>query len=131
MQDSPVQCEDVILALNKAKFLKILKIELEHLQAHTDLLIDSFVERDRTHQVTEHVYHENLAVLRNEEYGFNHFARIVDQTDPAQFDSLEALADHLRKAFDTAVRTSGLARAAYCLTDRQIDKIIRYVNWSS
>ena len=109
------------------KFLKVLRIELEDLHDDIELLVEDTMQRFKDHNITEHVCYENIAVLRSEEFGIKHFIEIIDATDPAAFDSIDAVAGHLKQAFEAEIRRSGLARAAYILAERKIERVSRYV----
>jgi hypothetical protein len=111
-----------------AKFLKILKVELEDLQGHLDLLESDYQSMLAERRTTEHVARENAAVFENEKRCLSHFAEIVGQTDMNAFVGLDALVDHLKRRFVAEVESCGYARAAYVFAERKMQKVARYVS---
>jgi hypothetical protein len=114
-------------SLIMAKFIKILKAELEDLEGHLDLLEADYQSMLAERRTTEHVARENAAVFENEKRCLSHFVEIVAKTDVKAFAGLDALADHLKRRFVEEVETCGYARAAYVFAERKIDKVVRYV----
>ncbi len=130
MMETGSEQDRAILDIDLLRFLQILKVELEHLEAHTRILIDLYHERETRREVTEHVCSENVAVLRNEECGFCHFVRVLDKLDVTTFASLPALIDAIRTAFEREIQTAGLAHAAFLFADRKLRKVQHYVEAS-
>ena len=49
------------------KYIQILIIELDDLEADIELLIDEYIQREEKHQITKYVLLENLAVIVEKE----------------------------------------------------------------
>ena len=121
-----------VLRIDLERFIKILRIELEHLERHILLLIDAYQDPHRSDgsAFTEHVRQGNLAVLQNERCGFKIFSEVLDRFDVADFETLEDLTDALKSAFEARLKEAGLARASYLFAVRKIEKVARYVQGS-
>jgi hypothetical protein len=111
----------------QAKFLAVLRIELEDLEQDLDGLIGAYQEKLQQHAETEHVCFENAAVLKNEEFGVRHFLRVLDRTRPEDYAGLDALIGDLRARFAAEIRHAGLASGALAYAERRIAKVRRYV----
>jgi hypothetical protein len=114
---------------NKTKYyIAFLRIELEDLQEDLELLIARCESNFKEERITERVFRENVALFRNELMGLNDFARIVDQTDPSEFENLDELIRHLREVFVDLIRTRDLAQALKVCVDRKLAKVARYMD---
>jgi hypothetical protein len=109
-------------------YLSILSIELLDLQTDIEALIENCTHEKEHGTMTEHVFMSNLTLFRNELLGVNVFGKIVDNTDPGGFPTLDEMIDYLKKRFDHEIRACGLSRAIYYYTERKMDKVARYVN---
>ncbi len=116
-----------ILEMELARFLGILRVELEHLEQHLGLMVSGYHDKERRREVTAYVCKENVAVLESEGYGTRHFISVVDELDPGDYDSLDALIEDVRNRFKATIKQSGLCDASYVFADRKINKVARYV----
>lgn len=119
-----------VLHMDIDRFLKVLNIELEHVERHLQLMVDGYREKQVQREVTEHVCNENIAVLENEVCGLRRFAAIVDRLDPDDYGSIEEVISGIRERFRSAVESSGLAEATYVFANRKITKVARYAGAS-
>ncbi len=126
MQTDP-GAEADLAVIDIDRFLKILRVELVSLCENLELRVRQYRERDQRHEITEHVYLENVAVLQNEECGCQHFLHILDAVRPAAGGSVAAVAAHLRDKYREVIRHSGLAQAALILAEEKIAQVERYV----
>jgi hypothetical protein len=110
-----------------SKFVKILRVEFEDLEGDIELLVEKNYRRLQEHAETERVCRENVATLRNEEFGLRHFVEILDQVEVDDFDNLDHLVATLRQRFHEVIERCGLARATLAFADRKIAKVRRYV----
>ncbi len=113
------------------RFLKILRVELEHLCAHIDLLVENYHEKQRRHEVTEYVCNENVATLQNEECGCYQFIRVVERLKAGDYDNLADVVADVRERFKSVIEQSGVAPATYLFADEKINKVERYVRDSA
>lgn len=110
------------------KFLRILRVELEDLEMHADEMVAAYRERLQRHETTEHVYFENVAVLHNETRCLQRYIRILDETNPDEYDDPQQVADALKKRFTHVIDACGMARAAFVFAEHKIDKVLAYVH---
>lgn len=109
------------------KYLKILKIELQDLENHIEVLLEDYHSREQKREVTEHVSLANTAVLRNEKSCIRHFINILDTIDLAEYANLDELVLEIENRFETGIRLAGRARAAYIFAQRKIHKVAQYM----
>ena len=110
-----------------AKFLKILRIELEDLEQHIEALVADTLERQKNREVSENVCLENVAVLKNEEYGIDHFIRVIDAMAPKDYEDLAAIVEDIRRQFREELKRAALANAAYAFADLRIARVDAYI----
>ena len=117
-----------VLKIDLEKFLKILRVELEYLDSSVKLLMDAY-QQTSSHEsdLSEHVRQENIAVLKNETFGFKLFFTLLDAVDLNDYETLEELSDSLKVTFEKKLKEAGLARAAYLFAERKIEKVTRYI----
>ncbi len=115
------------MQIDLERFLKILHVELEHLCAQLDLLVDTYHEKHKRREVTEHVCRTNVATLQNEECGCYQFMRVVERLRAADYETLAAMVADVRKRFREVIEFSGVAPATYLFADEKISKVERYV----
>ena len=113
------------------KFVKVLRIEMEDLEAYLEFLVGENYRRQDEHTETERVCRENVATLRNEALGVQHFVEILDGVDVDNFDNLDHLVATIRQRFHDVISRHGLAEAAIAYADRKIAKVHHYVTDSA
>ena len=96
-------------------------------ETHIEAMIAECLEKKQRHEMTEHVFYGNRAVLKNEEHGIDHFIRIIDRLDPDAFEDIDAMIATIRTRFLNEIELTGLARAAYIFADRKVTKVERYI----
>lgn len=115
------------MAMLLTKFVKVLRVEMEDLEADIELLVEENYRRLQEHMETERVCRENVATLRNEEFGIRHFIEILDEVDVDDFDDLDHLIATVRTRFHDVIEKCGLARATIRFADRKITKVKSYI----
>jgi hypothetical protein len=121
-------CMDV-LRMDLDKFVKILRIELEHLGDHILLLMNAYHDRGPAN-LTDRVRQENLAVLTNEKTGVRLLVDVLDSVDVTAYETLDELTNSLKQSFERKLEEAGVARAAYLFAERKIAKVARYIQGS-
>ena len=109
------------------KFVKVLRIEMEDLEAYLEFLVAENYRRQEEHEETQRVCLGNVATLRNEGLGVQHFVEILDAVDVDNFDNLDHLVATIRQRFHDVIPRHGLAEAAIAYADRKIAKVEGYV----
>ena len=111
----------------KEAFLKILCIELEDLNEDIDLLIKNSKEKFSHDEISNYVFLENLAVLKNELIGVKSFCGDVKNTNPAEYETLKDMMDDLIKKLKLRIHEKGLAHSIIVLVERKMKKVIGYI----
>jgi len=111
----------------KKRFLEVMRIELEDLHDDIDFMMKHCDKIFHEHQITEIGYFGNLAVLKSELRGLGIFAQILDSCDPAEYKTLEDLADDLEKKLLNYIKKFCMPPAVDMLVRRKIDKAMSYV----
>lgn len=109
------------------KYLKILRIELEDLQSDIEFLIDKYKQRRKNEEITDYVFLENLAVLKNEICGISSFNKIIDSIDPADYEDIDGFIRDMKARFKKRIEECGLAQVIYPLIKRKLEKVHTYV----
>ncbi|MBT3295628.1 MAG: hypothetical protein HN919_21600 [Verrucomicrobia bacterium] len=113
------------------KFVKVLRIEMEDLEADLEFLVAENYRRQEAHEESERVCLENVATLRNEALGVQHFVEILDGVEVDNFDNLDHLVATIRQRCHDVITRRGLAEAASAYADRKIAKVEAYMTDSS
>ena len=111
----------------KEKFLKILIIELEDLDKDIKLLIDECSDKHCHEKISDYVYLENLAVLKNELFGVEGLIEDIKSIKPDDFESVEILAEDLIQQIKDRVHEKGLVKSIVYLVERKIKKVAFYL----
>ena len=118
---------EVDMPETRAKYLAILRLELDDLHTDIEELIKQTTEERESRELTNYVYMENLALFKNELLGVDAFGRILDELDLGAFTSLEEMVDYLKTDFRAKVKAVGLAEVIDLLVERKLDKVMQYV----
>jgi len=108
-------------------YLAILKIEMADLQGDIQILIDECTKAKEEGGVTNYVFMENLALFKNELLGVDTFEKVIEDTNPASFRTLDSLVDHLSRTFREKTKAFGLAEVINIYVARKLDKVRKYV----
>ncbi len=111
----------------KKNYLNILRLELEDLHEDIDNLMKACEEQKDDCAITNYVFMENLANLKNELLGLDVFSKIIDETDPAAFESLDDMIIYLKNLFSDEMNEFGIINAVRLLIDRKMEKVKKYV----
>lgn len=111
----------------KRYYLRMLRVELDDLKDDIDLLIDEYTRLHDSEQLSNYVFYENLTVIRKELLGVDFFCRVLDETDPDRFATLDDLIGHLTRTFRTMVRDRGLPEVIESYVERKLLKVREYV----
>ncbi|MBN2038942.1 MAG: hypothetical protein JW864_02805 [Spirochaetes bacterium] len=109
------------------KYIRVLKIELDDIEADIELLIDEIVEKGEKHQITKYVLLENLAVLKNEMSGIEYLKNMLDGMNPDDFSDIQELADEIDKRVREYIEKGGLVKAVYSVIERKLHKVMKYI----
>jgi len=111
----------------RKNYLNILRMELEDLHEDIDNLIRECAEQKEDCEITNYVYMENLANLKNEMLGLDVFAKIIDSTDPESYATLDEMISALKVVFAERMSEYGIINAIRLLVERKLEKVKKYV----
>jgi adenine C2-methylase RlmN of 23S rRNA A2503 and tRNA A37 len=107
----------------KHAYQKALIKEINDLVRHAEELVEWFTNRKKEHDITEHVYFENTAVLENEKCCLHNFQRELERMDPEDYASVEDMIDDIKARFKRIVSACGFVKCAYLFAEHKIDKV--------
>ena len=111
----------------KKYYLKILRIEIEDLMEDIEFLIEESKKERESELLSNYVFWENITIFKNELSGVNSFFKVLDETDPDQFETLDEMVDHIRSIFKKKIKEYGLVEAVNLYVNRKIIKVRQYV----
>lgn len=107
--------------------LKIFRAELEDLEEDLGSWLESLEDRHRQHQVSEYVYRENTAVLKQEIRSLDQLALSLAEVPAGRFSSPKDLADELRRLIAAEVKSFQFPEAVQRFAERKLVKVLRYL----
>jgi hypothetical protein len=114
---------------NKIKnYLAIFQLEIEDLEEDIQYLIQKGDDRKKNGSLTNYVFLENQAILKNEIHALEYLKKLVRNTDYDNFRSIEGLIQYLREEFRKVVDNHGYAEAILIFIDRKMEKVKNYVD---
>lgn len=111
----------------KRNYLNILALELDDLHEDIDNLMKECISQKEDCIITNYVYMENLANLKNEMLGLDVFSKIINALNPESYDSLDSMIDALKKLFSEKMHEYGIINAIRLLIERKMEKVKKYV----
>ena len=108
-------------------FLEILKVELQDLDEDIKILIEEYKEKHSRDEISNYVFLENLAVLKNELFGVEGFYKHVENINPSDYKTLADLINNLMEVLKVRIHEKGLAHSLINMVERKINKILKYV----
>ena len=109
------------------KFQKMLLVELEDLHEDLDLFIQVIKDRHESRLITDYVYRENLAILRNEVLGLEDCSHGCEDLDLDELTSVDEMAAFLKLRLKQRLISRGYAQALYTLLEKRLDRIAGYL----
>lgn len=92
-----------------AEYLRLLTSELGELYRQAEDAVQDYARREERGAVTEHVFFENVELLRNEERCLRRFLAILSETDAGVYENAAALEEDIRARFRRHVEEGGCA----------------------
>ncbi len=109
-------------------YLTIMTLEIDDLEEDIKYLISKAKEKKNGGHLTNYVFMENQAILKNEIRALECFKKLIKKTNPKDFRSIDGLIQYLREEFKVIVDANSYAEAILIFTDRKLHKVKRYVN---
>jgi hypothetical protein len=108
-------------------FLTMFEMELDDLHQDVELLIAQYTIDHDHEAISNYVFYENLALMRNELFGIDSFRSEVRDISPVHYNNVYELIEDLKKRLLQRCHDKGIAAAAYILSERKMNKIISYI----
>jgi len=111
-------------------FITMFTIELEDLHKDVELIIQKYKDEHDHEVISNYVFLENLALMKNELFGIDSFLQEVKDITPTDFEDVHQIIDYLKKQCLNRCREKGIASAAYVLSERKMVKVLSYIEGS-
>ncbi|MBD3316294.1 MAG: hypothetical protein GF344_10945 [Chitinivibrionales bacterium] len=111
----------------KDAFRRILLIELDDLKDDIELLLKRYTELHDSDVISNYVFFENTALVRNELFGLEGYKKEVEQLDTSDFAGVDDIRDYLADRIAHRCREKGIAEGLCHLVIRKLDKVRGYV----
>ena len=111
-----------------AKFMQILRVELEDLEEDINTLAEMTEERRRQHQITEYVNLENISLLKQEFAGIRDVVENLKRIDMIENESFPDFVERLKTRIREVIVSSSYPDAIYIFIDRRIQKVVEYIS---
>jgi len=105
----------------------ILKIELKDLEADLATLEEATLSRKEDGQISNYVYLENMAVLKEEIQGIEKIILCLNEADPEQFSSIDDFIEKFTGLCRENRRNADLPEGVYQLFRRKINKVKNFM----
>lgn len=109
-------------------YLTIIYLEIEDLEEDIKYLIGKVEKRKKDGELTNYVFLENQALLKNEIHALESFKNLIKKCTPDDFGSIDGLIQYLREEFKVIVDANSYAEAIMIFVDRKMQKVKTYVN---
>jgi hypothetical protein len=114
--------------LEKIKvFITMFIVELEDLHQDIELLIERYKDEHDHDVISNYVFLENLALMKNELFGIDSFLQEVKDIVPTDFTDVYELIDFLKKRLLNRCHDKGIASSAFILSERKMNKVLSYI----
>jgi hypothetical protein len=110
-----------------AKYLKVLRVELQDLEEDLAIMADLYGQRERRDEITGYVFLENVSVLKGEIAGIESIIRSMDDLPVERFGNLGDFVEHIGELFRERSRAAGYPDGVYALVKRKLDKVRQYI----
>jgi hypothetical protein len=116
------------MAGSSAKFVKVLKAELEDLLVDISLVEKTAIDRLGRMEITEYVFRENNTLFRLEAEAIGHIVKFIDETDVSLYKSADEAAAVIDNRVKDMVREDEKPQAVYNLFARKMQKVLSYID---
>lgn len=108
-------------------FLAILNVEMHDLEEDLKLLMSKSEEKHKKEQISNYVYLENLAVIKQELFGVNGIARRFEKTNVDEYKDLDSLIMGLKSEMLNEKAKDLLPEGVIHMVERKLKKVQAYV----
>jgi hypothetical protein len=111
----------------KLKFIRILNSELDDLAEDIEQLMGTYKERYEKGEISNYVYLENNALLKNEISCLKNFAQLTMHIELDRFETLEELYAFVEMEFKRQLKEGCYTHAIEGVVERKLQKVLNYV----
>ena len=111
----------------KRRYIQLLKIELDDLKEDIGLVMEDYEAQRKRNAISQYVFLENMAVLKNEVLCVECAEHMLDQLDLERYASIEELVRDLEERFRRKMEEHGILAEVNRLIKRKLNKVARYV----
>lgn len=109
------------------KYLGILQVEIEDLKDDLNLFLGVLQDRHERRVITDYVFAENSAILRNEILGLDECIRAIAGCVDFEDESIDNVREMLKQEIGGRLDQHGYVPAVKQLLIRKLDKIAAYL----
>ena len=109
------------------KYIMILEIELDDLVSDIELLMEKYRKRNESEEITDYVFLENLAVLKNQICGLSSLRKIVEEIDESAYGAVDEFVDDISGRFRARIEECDLSPSIFQMVKRKLEKVKTYV----
>ena len=110
-----------------AKYIKILRIELEDLEEDLLLMAEIYHQREQKDEISDYVFLENLSLLQSEISGIDHIIQSLGDIDATAYSSIEEFVETVASAFKKKTADAGFPNSVNELVKRKLQKVTKYL----
>jgi NRPS condensation-like uncharacterized protein len=112
-------------------FVKMFTMELEDLHKDIELLIKKYKDEHDHDIISNYVFLENLALMKNELFGIDSFLQEVKEINPSSYTDVHELITYLKQQLLNRCHEKGIASSAFVLSERKMNKVLSYIDQHS
>ena len=111
----------------KETYLKLLAIELEDLREDIQVVMRNCEQRRDHHEITNYVFMENMAVLKNEVLEIGSVTQFLSGIDTDDYETLDSMIEDIERRFREKLCSKGCPEGSFRLIQRKLAKVAQYV----
>lgn len=112
-------------------FVQMFTLELEDLHKDIELLIKKYKDEHDHDIISNYVFLENLALMKNELFGIDSFLQEVKEINPSSYTDVHELITYLKQQLLNRCHEKGIASSAFVLSERKMNKVLSYIDQHS
>jgi len=111
----------------RAKYLQILTLELNDLHSDLEMLVTSYATEKDAKKISNYVFMENIALLKNEILGVDVFHNVLKTIKIEHFQTVEDLICYVKTEFNNKMKEHGIAASLHRFVDKKLDKVEKFI----
>ena len=105
----------------------ILKVEMKDLEEDLSVMEEIYQNKKDDGQITNYVYMENMAVLKEEIRGIEKIITCLNESNPEDYESIDDFISQFTRLCRENQRNVDLPEAVYAMFTRKIHKVKQYI----